>query len=350
MPEQQSTDDFGNQSSKDFQPNLENGIDRQQKAAILVSLLLQDGVDMSLSRVPSDLQTDLTHQMAQLRLVDQQTLDSVVHEFTNELSSIGLSITGGLEQTLTLLDGKIDKGTINQLRKDAGVQLVANPWARLTALERNNLLQIVQNETVEVSAVLLSKLDVEKAAELLTKIPGTLARSISYAISMTDDITFDAIERIGQSLIAQLDNRPDRVFDKSPAERVALILTVAAPKIRKEVLVGLGKANPEFAELVRTSLFIFDDIATRVSAKDIPQVIKNIDYEQLVKALAHAKADGSSETVEFIFSSLPKRMGESLLEDIQSGQEFDTEDGDRAINSLISGLQAMIEKGELKLL
>lgn len=43
-------------------------------------------------------------------------------------------------------------------------------------------------------------------------------------------------------------------------------------------------------------------------------------------------------------------MGESLLEDIQSGQEFDSEEGDRAINSLISGLQAMIEKGELKLL
>ena len=33
MPEQQSTDDFGNQSSKDFQPNLENGIDRQQKGS-----------------------------------------------------------------------------------------------------------------------------------------------------------------------------------------------------------------------------------------------------------------------------------------------------------------------------
>ena len=46
------------------------------------------------------------------------------------------------------------------------MQLVANPWARIKALKTSDLLPFVQNESVEVSAVIMSKLDVQKAAEI----------------------------------------------------------------------------------------------------------------------------------------------------------------------------------------
>ena len=131
---------------------------------------------------------------------------------------------------------------------------------------------------------------------------------------------------------------------------ISLILTVAAPKIRDEVLQGLGKTNPEFADMVRKSLFMFDDIAERISAKDIPQFIKSINQDDVVKALAHAQADNSSATVDFIVSNLSKRMGEALVEEIQSLPMLDAEEGERAINQLISSLQAMIAKGDIKLL
>ena len=204
MPEEQYNQKLENLPpvGSAYPPVIE--INHRKKAAIVVSLFLQNGADMPLSQLPGDLQTDLTHQMAQLRLVDQKTLKAVIDEFTRELNSIGLSASGGLESTLTLLEGKISKSTINQLRKDAGVQLVANPWARIKALKTSDLLPFVQNESVEVSAVIMSKLDVQKAAEILSQLPGDQARSISYAISMTDNVTPASMDRIGQSLIAQM--------------------------------------------------------------------------------------------------------------------------------------------------
>ena len=309
MPEEQYNQKLENLPpvGSAYPPVIE--INHRKKAAIVVSLLLQNGADMPLSQLPGDLQTDLTHQMAQLRLVDQKTLKAVIDEFTRELNSIGLSASGGLERTLTLLEGKISKSTINQLRKDAGVQLVANPWARIKALKTSDLLPFVQNESVEVSAVIMSKLDVQKAAEILSQLPGDQARSISYAISMTYNVTPASMDRIGQSLIAQMDNQPERVFEKSPAERIGMILTVTSQKIRDEVLSGLGKTNQAFADMVRQSVFTFDDISERLSAKDIPQIIRSIDHEDLVKGLSHAKTQNSSDTVDFIISSLPKRLG-----------------------------------------
>ena len=347
MPEEQYNQKLENLPpvGSAYPPVIE--INHRKKAAIVVSLLLQNGADMPLSQLPGDLQTDLTHQMAQLRLVDQKTLKAVIDEFTRELNSIGLSASGGLERTLTLLEGKISKSTINQLRKDAGVQLVANPWARIKALKTSDLLPFVQNESVEVSAVIMSKLDVQKAAEILSQLPGDQARSISYAISMTDNVTPASMDRIGQSLIAQMDNQPERVFEKSPAERIGMILTVTSQKIRDEVLSGLGKTNQAFADMVRQSVFTFDDISERLSAKDIPQIIRSIDHEDLVKGLSHAKTQNSSDTVDFIISSLPKRLGETLLEDIESLSAIAPKDGEQAINRLIGSLQSMLAKGEL---
>ena len=347
MPEEQYNQKLENLPpvGSAYPPVIE--INHRKKAAIVVSLLLQNGADMPLSQLPGDLQTDLTHQMAQLRLVDQKTLKAVIDEFTRELNSIGLSASGGLESTLTLLEGKISKSTINQLRKDAGVQLVANPWARIKALKTSDLLPFVQNESVEVSAVIMSKLDVQKAAEILSQLPGDQARSISYAISMTDNVTPASMDRIGQSLIAQMDNQPERVFEKSPAERIGMILTVTSQKIREEVLSGLGKTNQAFADMVRQSVFTFDDISERLSAKDIPQIIRSIDHEDLVKGLSHAKTQNSSDTVDFIISSLPKRLGETLLEDIESLSAIAPKDGEQAINRLIGSLQSMLAKGEL---
>lgn len=130
----------------------------------------------------------------------------------------------------------------------------------------------------------MSKLDVQKAAEILSQLPGDQARSISYAISMTDNVTPASMDRIGQSLIAQMDNQPERVFEKSPAERIGMILTVTSQKIREEVLSGLGKTNQAFADMVRQSVFTFDDISERLSAKDIPQIIRSIDHEIWLKA------------------------------------------------------------------
>ncbi|WP_428983607.1 hypothetical protein [Psychrosphaera aquimarina] len=43
------------------------------------------------------------------------------------------------------------------------------------------LLPILENESIEVAAVLLSKIDVARAAELLGKLPGPQARRITYA-------------------------------------------------------------------------------------------------------------------------------------------------------------------------
>ena len=142
-------------------------LSRKAKAAIIVRLLLNEGADIPLEDLPEELQAQLTQQMGKMRVVDRDTLASVVAEFANEVSSIGLSFPGGIAGALTALDGKISKQTSDRLRKEAGVRQTGDPWVRIRDLGVSALLPVMQDESIEVAAVMLSKIEISKAAELL---------------------------------------------------------------------------------------------------------------------------------------------------------------------------------------
>jgi len=140
-------------------------LDTRQKAAIIVRFLLQEGADVPLAQLPEDLQTALTQQMGAMRYIDRATLQDVVGEFADELEAMGLTFPRGLAGALTALDGKISPQTAARLRKEAGVRQTGDPWEFIRALPVDKLVPIIERESTEVSAVLLSKLAVPKAAE-----------------------------------------------------------------------------------------------------------------------------------------------------------------------------------------
>lgn len=204
----------------------------RQKAAIIVRYLLTEGTSLPLASLPEHMQAALAEQMGQMRLIDRATLDEVVAEFLAELESVGLAFPGGIEGALSMMDGHISQSAASRLRRMASASSKVDPWDRITALPLDRLLPILTDEAVEVGAVMLSKLPVPKAAELLGKLPGDRARRVAYAVSMTGNVDPETVRRIGAALLAELDNQPVRAFDQGPVERVGAILNVAASTTR----------------------------------------------------------------------------------------------------------------------
>ena len=175
-------------------------LSRRAKAAVVVRLLLNEGADIPLEDLPEELQSHLTKAMGQMRTVDRDTLSAVVSEFAAEVERIGLRFPGGIAGALNALEGKISPQTAERLRKEAGVRQAGDPWVRIRDMGADKLLPVLQSESIEVCAVVMSKLEVKKAAALLGLLPGPRARQITYAVSLTGSVTTDAVERIGLSL------------------------------------------------------------------------------------------------------------------------------------------------------
>lgn len=324
-------------------------LSKRAKAAIVVRLLINEGADVPLEELPSELQAHLTHQMGAMRVVDRVTLAAVVEEFTEALDSIGLSFPGGIAGALDALDGKISRETAARLRKEAGVRAAGDPWKRLRALPLEELETIVTTESTEVSAVLLSKLDVAVAAGLLGKLSGPQARQITYAISLTSDVTPDAVDRIGLSLAAQLDDQKVPAFETGAAARLGAILNSSSTPTRDDVLNGLDETDLELASEVRKAIFTFGNIPARIIPRDIPRILRDVDGGALITAMAGAEAAGFAEARDFILDNMSGRMADQLREDMNDAGKMKPADVDDAMFTFVSVIRDMEERGELVL-
>lgn len=320
-----------------------------EKAAIIVRLLLDQGADIPLEELPEELQARLTKQMGQMSLVDRDTLEAVAQEFAETLDGVGLSFRNGMAGALESLDGRISAGTAARLRKEAGVRQKGDPWPRLCALEVPDLAGIMQSESVEVAAVLLSKLETAKAAQVLGKLPGPQARQITYAMSLTRGVTPEAVERIGLSLAAQVDARPDIAFADGPDQRLGAILNQTSGATRDDVLTALDEADSVFAASVRKAIFTFENLPERVNEIDVPQIARAVDQPVLVAALTGAQAAGLHDAMDFVLNNMSARMADALRDEIAERGVVKPSEGEAAMSQVIEAVRALEATGGLTL-
>ncbi len=318
-----------------------------QKAAIIVRLIMGGEHALSLEKLPEKMQQDLTMQMSTMRSVSREQVNLVVQEFMAHLDDIGLSFADGLEGALNTLSGSINAQMAERLRREGGVNRNGDPWQAISAADNERLLPILEGESIEVAAVLLSKLQVSKAAELLGMLPGPHARRITYAISLTSAVTPDAVRRIGQSVAAQLDSLPPQEFTDDPVERIGAILNFSAANTRDEVLDGLEKDDEGFASQVRKAIFTFANIPTRIDPRDAPKITRGIDQGVLVTALAYAAANDLQDSSDFILENISKRMADSLREEMQELGNVKDSDGEAAMSQVVAEIRELEAAGEI---
>lgn len=320
------------------------------KAAVVVRLLLNEGADLPIEDLPEDLQAELTEQMGRMGLVDRTTLSSVIHEFAEALDGVGLSFPNGLAGALTVMDGKISPQTAARLRKEAGVRQLGDPWKRLRDLPVLDLVQMIEAESIEVAAVLLSKLDVEKAAELLGQLPGPVARRVTYAVSQTGGVTPEAVDRIGISLASQLDLKPNLAFSDGPDARIGAILNQSPASTRDDMLSALDETDGPFAAAVRKTIFTFAHVPARVAARDVPKVIREANPQQLVIALAAATEGENAATAEYLLSNMSTRMADNLREEMTEAGVIKEKDGDTAMTAVVAAVRRLEMAGDIELI
>lgn len=326
-------------------------LNRRQKAAIIVRLMMAEGSPLPLSALPDPMQAELAQQIGQMRLVDRTTLEQVVGEFLSELEQVGLSFPGGLEDALSLMEGHISSDTASRLRRMMGVRPGMDPWDRITALPLEQLHPVLSDESIEVSAILLSKLPAAKAAALLGQLAGDKARRVAFAMSRTAQVEPATVRRIGIALLTQLDNLPPKAFATGAVERVGAILNITPEQMRATVLEGLAAEDAGFAEQVRKAIFTFVHIPARLEPRDVPRLLRAVDQPTTVTALAGAAVQPDRATVaEFILANLSQRMAQGLRDEIAERGRVREAEAEAAMTAVVEAIRGLEAAGEITLI
>lgn len=326
-------------------------LSRRRKAAVIVQMLLADGQRLSLSSLPEDVQLNLTRELADLRIVDRETMRTVAREFARDLERVGIAVPGGVEAALKRLADQISPTAAARIRSELS-EADQDPWSQIVALSPDDLVPVMREESTEVAAVVMSKLPVGKAAAVLGLLPGEMARRITYAMSQTSDVRQDAVQRIGSAIARSHCAKPVPVFDNPPPKRVGAILNSSGASTRDQVLEGLSSDDPGFADEVRKSIFTFADIPDRIRTPDVPKITRNVEEAVLVTALTAALAAGGdvARAAEFILSNISQRMADSLREEIADKGRIRKSAGEDAMGEVVRAIRADVDTGELTLI
>ncbi|MDJ0860275.1 MAG: FliG C-terminal domain-containing protein [Dinoroseobacter sp.] len=320
----------------------------RQKAAVILRVLVEDGETPDLTAMTPGQQALLTEEMARLKPISRATLEAVITEYLTAMDDAGLSVSQGLAAALNQLSGHISAEVEEELRLRAGLGEVLGVWDRLAALPADTILKLIDGESPEVCAVVLSKIKVAIAAEILGLMPGPRARRITFAVCQTEQIAPPIVERIGEMLVDRLEAIPPRAFTRSPDARLGDILNSSTPDTREDVLLGLEENDEGFASAVRRAIFTFAHIPARLVARDVPALLKEVDGDILVRALKAAETR-EPETANFLLDNMSKRMAEQLRAAIAEIDEVPEKDGDAAMTEVVRAVRKLEVEGTIML-
>lgn len=324
-----------------------------QKAAVIVRLLLAEGEKLPLAQLPDELQTELTTQIAEMRLIDRSTLNAVAAEFIETLDQVGLTMNDGLRGALALMGEQLGDKAASQLRSLVAATDSATPWPRVQAADDDQLLALLRAERPQIGAVMLSKLPTARAASLLAELPGEQARELALAVAHTDGIAPETVHRIGCALARQVEARPPRAFPLTPPRRVGQILDATPAHTRNAVLEGIEAEDESFARAVRRELFTWADIPRRIDPLDVPRVIRMADQDRLATVLSATLATPDTEegaASAFLLENAPQRLADTLRDEAGTRRPPDETALEAAMSAVIASIRTMAEAGEITLL
>ncbi|MEL6640293.1 MAG: FliG C-terminal domain-containing protein [Pseudomonadota bacterium] len=328
-------------------PPPPGSLSRRRKAAMIVQLLFRDGNGIPLNRMPPKLQEALAHEMGAIRLVDRETVNTVAEEFVAELEAVGLVAEGDTLKALDALGDNIDQDLAERIRTEVVAHRKGDPWPLIAALPEIDLVDVLNQQSLQVGGIVLSKIDVAKAASVLGKLDGARARRITFGMSQTKDVSPDAVLRIGKALVEDHCRKPAIAFHHGPDSRLGDILNSSPATTRDDVLVGLTEADEVFADDVRKKIFTFADIAVRLKPNDVAICLRNLDNDALETALAAALRgdDGEKNGAEFILSNISQRMADQLRETAEDLGAVSRETGEKAMNAVTTVIREMANDG-----
>ena len=128
-------------------------------------------------------------------------------------------------------------------------------------------------------------------------------------------------------------------------QHVAELLNAVGRDTEINILATLEEANPSLAQQIRDRMFTFDDL-TKIDAKQMQLVLKELDPEVLVLALKTA----SDAVKELIFSSMSSRASETVKDDLENLGPSKRKDVEAAQIKMVQQVRKLIDEGRIVLM
>lgn len=329
-------------------PPASERLNRAQKAAVILCLLEKDGAPLLKDLGEASIRT-FVRVMSQIDRVDEDTVRTVVGEFLSHLEHRGEAVQCGTKAALEIIENNLGPAAAARISENVSMVSAENVWKRIAMITPEVVSGYLEREHPQAAAVVLSKLPPEFAGGVMNGIEPEQARQIVQYFRTMRGIASHSADIIGKALGNALVSDRMKAQALTPAERMGAIMNYASSDVREGLIEHLGALDPLFAEAVKRSMFTFADVEARVQRGDVAKIVRAVDSDVLVKALA-GDGPGTESVRNFILSNISNRMGEMIRDEIEQFGQIKRKDSEKAQSEIIKAIVALESAREIELI
>lgn len=214
-------------------------------------------------------------------------------------------------------------------------------WSQLSQCDGAELTRLIEHESPQVIAVILSRLDPQAAAQTVRILPRPLATEALKRLLNLGDVTPKVMTALSHALREMMDAL-QTASPRGGHAHVAQILDRMDQASEQTLLSALDTAQPGTGEKVRALMFTFDDLA-RLDPASLQTILVNIDRAVLTIALKNA-GDPVSDA---FFQNITQRAGDLLRDDIAALGPVRRSDIDAARAEILTVARTLVKRGDI---
>lgn len=314
-----------------------------RKVAIFL-LALGPNVSASILKHFSESEIEkISMEIANTTRVERDQLDEVLNEFTVIHEAQQYMVDGGYDYAQQILEQTLGPQKASELMKRLKEQSKVKPFTFVRNADAKQLVNMIGQEHPQTISFILSYLDADQAAMVLSELPQEIQSDIARRIAMMERTSPQIIKSVESVMKERLSTIFQQDFTAAGGiEAIVEILNNVDRGTEKLILEELEKEDAELAEEIRQQMFIFDDIVNLDDAS-IQRVVRDLDNNDIAMALK-----GSSDDVKNkLFRNISKRAGEILQENMEFMGPVRLREVEEAQQRVVAVIRRLDESGEI---
>jgi flagellar motor switch protein FliG len=322
---------------------LQQGLTGRQKAAILLISLGPDVSANIFKHLSDDEIEQLTLEIANVRKVEPQEKENVLSEFHQLCIAQEYISSGGIKYAKDILEKALGPQRAIEMINRLTATLQVRPFDFARKADPGQILNFIQNESPQTIALILSYLQAEQAALVLSSLPQDKQADVAKRIALMESTNPDIVSEVERVLEQKLSATV--VSDYSSAggiQSIVEILNGVDRGTERTILDSLEIQDPELAEEIKKRMFVFEDIVS-LDSRAIQRIIREIENADLQLAL---KVSGD-EVKDVVFKNMSKRMADTFKEEMEYMGPVRLRDVEEAQTRIVAIIRRLEEAGEI---
>ena len=322
-----------------------SNVDRTKKAALLLLAVGESRAANVLKTMRIQEVQVVSGAMTQLGEVSTDQVDEVLEEFITEIKEknrlkvdsdhyIRAVLTEALGEDKA--EGMLDK--ILMTDNSQGIEQIK--WMKTASI-----VDLVREEHPQIAAIILSLLNADQSAEVLSLLDEVLRLDIITRIATMDTIQPAAIKELDEVMKRQLSGHEGiKPSLMGGIDAVANILSYVDGRLSDQMMKTITESDALLGQTLEDKVFVFERLMD-VDERGIQSILREISTEQLLLAMRGV----SDELRTKILNNMSKRAAEMLQDDLEAAPPVKLSHVEQAQKEILRVARRLSDSGDIVL-